>query len=150
MRKLGLTILVILTSGWAAPAFAGEGTIVVYKDPSCGCCSAWAEALSGAGFAVELNDREDLATLKDEMGVPAEMQACHTATIDGYVLEGHVPIEAIQRLTRERPDITGLAVPGMPLGSLGMGEDPQAEYDVYAISKAPSEAARVFQHVGPQ
>ena len=77
------------------------------------------------------------------------MEACHTAVLDGYLIEGHVPIEAIRKLLSERPDIAGLAVPGMPAGSLGMGDDPQAAYEVYALSRIPGAAPTIFHSVRP-
>ena len=102
-------------------------------------------ALRDAGYKVTLHDSDDLTPLKKSLGIPEKVQGCHTALVDGYYLEGHVPLEAIARLLAERPAIAGLAVPGMPKGSLGMGTDPEASYDVFAVG---NEGAYVFQHVG--
>jgi hypothetical protein len=106
---------------------------VVSKDPSCGCCGGWVEHLRAAGFAIEVNDTAELNRVKARLGVPAELHACHTAEIAGYVIEGHVPAAAIERLLREKPQAKGLAVPGMPVGSPGMevpGSPPE-EYTVF-------------------
>lgn len=123
--------------------------MTVYKDPNCGCCHEWSNAMAAAGFSVDARDTDDLAAVKARLGVPADLEGCHTAVIEEYYLEGHVPLEAVQRLLRERPPVRGLAVPGMPSGSLGMGGDPQASYDVYAIPSG-TEAPYVFMEVRPR
>ena len=102
-------------------ALAGP-LITVYKTPTCGCCVKWVEYLRNEGFDVKAVNRNDLTPIKQGAGVPAAMEACHTALVDGYVVEGHVPAQAIRKLLRERPDTRGLAVPGMPANSPGMGE----------------------------
>ena len=95
-------------------------TATVYKDPNCGCCNKWIEHLTRADFVVDAFNREDMTQVKAELGVPNALESCHTALIDGYVVEGHVPVADIERLLTERPDALGLAVPGMPVGSPGM------------------------------
>ncbi|BCH30173.1 metal-binding protein [Mesorhizobium sp. L-8-10] len=145
MRRLGLMIAFQLAV--AGGAIAGE-LVTVYKSPFCGCCESWSEALQGAGYTVERHDMEDLSDIKKTAGVPADLEACHTARIGDYFVEGHVPLEAIAKLMSERPDIAGIAVPGMPQGSLGMGDDPAARYEVYAISKTPGEKPQLFYRVG--
>lgn len=92
----------------------------VTKDPSCGCCEGWAAHVKAAGFPVEVIESDDVFALKQRLGVPEALASCHTAEVDGYVIEGHVPAPALRRLLAERPDATGLAVPGMPAGSPGM------------------------------
>jgi len=92
----------------------------VYKDPHCGCCQAWADRLVSAGFRVDVVAHDDMAAVKRAAGVPDDLASCHTATVEGYTVEGHVPPEDVHRLLRERPPIAGLAVPGMPIGSPGM------------------------------
>lgn len=110
--------------------------LVVHKTPWCGCCTAWAEQAEAAGFAVEMRDHDDLAPIKQAMGVPLAQASCHTAEIDGYFIEGHVPFEQVHRLLDERPtDVAGIAVPGMPLGSPGMEADVQHDYDVNLVGK---------------
>ena len=117
-----------------APAEAT--TITVYKTPTCGCCTKWIDHLEDEGFAVDARDLPDLTALKAENGVPGRLASCHTATVEGYVVEGHVPAEDIRRLLADRPAVAGLAVPGMPLGSPGMEHpDPRRHeaYDVYSF-----------------
>jgi hypothetical protein len=124
----------------AVPAFAASDatTVHVRKDPDCGCCTAWIDILKTEGFAVtvEMLPPEELAQFKLEQGIPAPMVSCHTAEAGGYLIEGHVPPADLRRLLEEKPDALGLAVPGMPYGSPGMG--PQAEreaYDVFLIAR---------------
>jgi len=120
-------------SGVAGPVFAAAQTkrITVHKTPWCGCCVKWVAHLEEAGFTVETREHEDLAPLKAELGVPTALESCHTAVIGGYVIEGHVPAAEVARLLEERPDATGLAVPGMPAGSPGMEMD--GRRDAYAV-----------------
>jgi hypothetical protein len=108
----------------------------VFKDPNCGCCSAWIEILERDGFRVTTEARSSGALVQEKVkrGIPAEMASCHTADVDGYVIEGHVPARDVRKLLAARPDAIGLAVPGMPLGSPGMGPEHQREaYDVHLI-----------------
>jgi len=134
----------------AAPAAkASETTMTVHKDPFCGCCEAWASAYEAAGYRVTIHDEADMDAVKTRLHVPASLQGCHTAIIDGYYLEGHVPLEAVGRLLRERPALAGLAVAGMPRGSLGMGQDPSASYEVMAVSRDGS-APYLFLAVKPR
>ena len=114
-----------------APATAAAApTLVVYKTPTCGCCKGWVKAMESAGFTVEVHDLPDLGPTKSAAGVPVELQACHTSRIGGYVVEGHVPAEDIRRLLAERPDVAGIATPGMPVGSPGMEGPYKDRYDV--------------------
>lgn len=132
----------------AAPAWAFQLEMTVYKDPNCGCCHAWAQAMEDADFAVTIRDMGDLSSIKMKYGVPDAMQGCHTAVVGPYFVEGHVPLEAVEKLLKEAPDIAGLAVPGMPAGSLGMGDDPNAKYDIYAVKKTGSNS--VYLQVLPK
>ncbi|WP_209016078.1 DUF411 domain-containing protein [Roseibium sp. RKSG952] len=138
----------VITQASADP----ESTVTVYKTPWCGCCHLWAEAVEQAGYNVTVKDMEDLSGIKKQAGVPAELEGCHTAVMKTgghtYVLEGHVPLEAMARLADEQPDIRGVAVAGMPMGSLGMGDDPSASYDVDVLPETPSGAPAVFMHMG--
>ena len=107
--------------------------IVVYKSPSCGCCGKWVDHLQANGFSVEVKNQRDMRPVKQHFGIEGKLQSCHTGVVDGYLIEGHVPAEDIQRLLRERPAVRGLAVPGMPMGSPGM-EGPRSQpYDVLAF-----------------
>lgn len=95
--------------------------MTVFKDPSCGCCESWAQIARQAGYQVEVREEQDMAGVKRRLGVPDGLSSCHTAQVGGLVLEGHVPLEDVARLLRERPPgIRGVAVPGMPAGSPGM------------------------------
>lgn len=116
-------------------ALASPPKITVTKDPNCGCCTAWATHLRENGFAVELVDNPQINRIKAKLGVPSALASCHTAEIEGYVIEGHVPADAIHRLLRDRPKLTGLAVPGMPIGSPGMEIEgtPAETYSVIAF-----------------
>lgn len=94
--------------------------ITVYKSPTCGCCGLWVDHMREAGFRVEVIEEQNLGPRKAALGVPPGMGSCHTATVGGYVIEGHVPADDVRRLLLERPAARGLAVPGMPIGSPGM------------------------------
>jgi hypothetical protein len=106
---------------------AAPPEMVVYKSPTCGCCTDWVKHLRGHGFAVKVMEVADLGPVRQRFRVPDRLAACHTALIGGYVVEGHVPASAIKRLLAEKPGVIGLSVPGMPLGSPGMeGPKPEA------------------------
>ena len=127
--------LLILTLAVSTPLLADLPEVQVYKSPTCGCCTKWAEQLRASGFDVKLINVRDVVPIKQQLRVPPQLGSCHTATVDGYVIEGHVPIEDIKRLLRERPDKKGLGVPGMPIGSPGM-EGPNPEpFKVYAFDE---------------
>lgn len=113
-------VLLAATLGLVACAQANAATIAVVKDPACGCCTQWIEYLRRSGFVVTVTDTPEQPQISARMGVPEDLRGCHSATIDGYVVEGHVPAEDIRRLLAERPAATGIAVPGMPMGSPGM------------------------------
>ena len=125
-------------SALAQRAASGAAPMVqVYKSPTCGCCANWVKHLQQHGFRTQVTDMENVADIKAQRGVPARAQSCHTAVVDGYVIEGHVPAADVQRLLKERPAVLGLAVPGMPIGSPGM-EVPNMKpqpYDVLAFDK---------------
>ncbi|MFC4171571.1 DUF411 domain-containing protein [Microvirga sp. GCM10011540] len=116
--------------------------MTVTKDPSCGCCGAWVEHARKAGFPVEVIESPEVNRLKVRLGVPQALASCHTAEIGGYVIEGHVPADAIKRLLIERPQAKGLAVPGMPVGSPGMEVEgvENGTYDVVLFGPAGQKA----------
>ncbi|HEV2747848.1 MAG TPA: DUF411 domain-containing protein [Allosphingosinicella sp.] len=117
----------------AAPAAGAAAAMTVWRDPSCGCCEAWARLAGDAGYEVRLVDDPDMAAVKRRLGVPAALGSCHSALVGGYAIEGHVPFAPIRRLLRERPrGVKGLAVPGMPRGSPGM-EMPDGSTDEFAV-----------------
>nr|WP_246237484.1 DUF411 domain-containing protein [Halovulum dunhuangense] len=137
MLLAGGTALVV-ASPLGGLAQAAGPAIHVVKDPNCGCCSAWIEILEQDGFAVTTEAAAGTALMryKLENGIPPELGSCHTARVDGYMIEGHVPAADIRRLLDERPDAVGLAVPGMPYGSPGMGpESARDAYDVLLIQR---------------
>lgn len=120
----------------AQPAKGAPVKMVVYKSPTCGCCSAWVDHVKAAGFQVEVHDTANVAPIKNEHGLPQHLASCHTALVDGYVIEGHVPADVIRRLLAERPQVTGIAVPGMPAGSPGMEMgDRKDPYDIIAFAR---------------
>ncbi|MFC0199594.1 DUF411 domain-containing protein [Paracoccus rhizosphaerae] len=148
-RRTVLSVSVGLLGLSALPVIADrlDTRMVVVKDPNCGCCGAWIEIVQSAGFEVTTEHRAGTALMryKIDNGIPEAMASCHTARIGGYTLEGHVPVADIRRLLKERPDAIGLAVPGMPYGSPGMGpEDAREAYDVFLIQKNGNTS--VFTH----
>ena len=107
----------------------------VYKSPSCSCCSKWADHLTNHGFSVTTHNEGNMSAIKKKFGVPATKASCHTATIGDYIIEGHIPAENILDLLEKKLPVTGITVPGMPLGSPGM-EAPQGQpYTVYTFDK---------------
>ncbi|MCU7856556.1 MAG: DUF411 domain-containing protein [Candidatus Thiodiazotropha sp. (ex Lucinoma annulata)] len=109
--------------------------IVVYKSPTCGCCSAWIKHLQKNGFSVEMHDRKNMQLVKKSLGVPSHLQSCHTALVGDYIVEGHVPADDITRLLKEKPAVKGVTVPGMPMGSPGMEGPRKDKYDVLTFEK---------------
>jgi hypothetical protein len=134
-RRAALTALAV-SAVLTRPGLVGAQDlpkVVVNKDPSCGCCGAWVDHIRRAGFQADVVETSGVNQIKMRLGVPPALASCHTAEVDGFVVEGHVPASALKRLLVERPaDARGLAVPGMPVGSPGMevdGVEPD-EYDV--------------------
>lgn len=119
-RRSALKLLAMAAAAGAGNPAIAEEAVVVHKDPTCGCCTAWAQHMRQAGFAVRIDETSNLEAVRAKLGVPADLTACHTAEVSGYVIEGHVPAAAVRRLLSERPAAKGLAVPGMPAGSPGM------------------------------
>lgn len=118
-----------------AAAAPGATEILVYKSPTCGCCTSWVDYMRANGYRVTVRDVDDPSPIKDESGVPMALRSCHTGIVNGYVIEGHVPAEDVARLLRDKPKVVGLAVPGMVTGSPGMvvpGQSPE-HYDVMAF-----------------
>ncbi len=148
LRKNGLPTrrgaLAMLAAGLAvlpASSRADVTTMLVHKDPDCGCCGGWVEHLRAAGFAVTVKETTDLKAVRTRLRVPAALTSCHTAEVSGYVIEGHVPADAIRRLLDDRPAALGLAVPGMPAGSPGMEGGKPVVYDVVLFT---AESQRSF------
>ncbi|WP_208002218.1 DUF411 domain-containing protein [Luteimonas yindakuii] len=123
----------------AAAAFAWP-TMTVHKSPSCGCCVVWVEHMRGAGVPVEVVDTDDMGPIKQQLGVPYGKGSCHTAHIDGYLIEGHVPVADIRRLLQERPQARGLVLPGMPAGSPGM-EMPDGRRQAFTVELVAADGS---------
>lgn len=115
---------------------SAAGEVVVYKSPTCGCCKEWVKHLEANGYEVKVHEQYDVTPIKQDLGVPGQLRSCHTATVDGYVLEGHVPADLIARLQKEKPAVRGLAVPGMPMGSPGMEGPRKDDYDVLTFDES--------------
>lgn len=108
--------------------------VTVYKSPTCGCCGVWASYMKKEGYEIETQNIQDMSTIKQELGIPYELESCHTAEVGGYVVEGHIPNEAIEKLLAERPDIKGIGMPGMPSGSPGMPGPKTDDFVIYEIN----------------
>jgi hypothetical protein len=145
VAALGAALLIV---GLTVHAQSTAPSVTVFKDPSCGCCAKWVEHLKQNGFTVKVIESNKLDDIKSQNHVPREARSCHTALVNGYAIEGHVPASDIQRLLKEHPAVAGLAVPGMPIGSPGMevpGRKAQP-FDVLAFDKDGS--TRVFASHG--
>ncbi len=118
-----------------ASALPPATRITVYKDPNCGCCTAWNEAMRKAGFVVDVRDTPNIGAVKGSLGVPEALASCHTGVVAGYLFEGHVPPDLVQKVLKEKPAIVGLFVPGMPAGSPGMEGPSPERYDVIALGR---------------
>lgn len=141
MHRLLARLLLAAALGLPALAARADGPVVeVWKTPRCGCCVKWIEHLEAAGFTVQPYDVMDLSEVKRQNRIPRDMESCHTATVGGYVVEGHVPAADVARLLREKPALRGLAVPGMPLGSPGMESATPEPYVVYTLTESGAGA----------
>lgn len=134
MRAIVLALTMVLSLA-ASPAARAEAPIeaLIYKNPSCTCCDAYADYLRQNGFKVTVRETHQLAPMSRKAGLAQNFEGCHLAHIDGYVVSGHVPVSAIRRLLGERPAIKGITLPGMPLGSPGMGGAKQEPFTIYEI-----------------
>lgn len=132
MKKTILSLMLITSS-----IFAMEGkTMTVYKSPYCGCCTKWIDIMKSEGFKVNSIETNEVNNIKQKAGLQAGQTSCHTAFVDGYVVEGHVDYSAIKKMLEEKPNIIGITVPGMPIGSPGMeqGNTKQA-YNILYVNK---------------
>ena len=126
----GLAVAAVL---WGQPAAADKPEAILYKTPDCGCCEGYASYLREHGYKVTVKPSHDMPMVKKLAGVPEALEGCHTTMIDGYVIEGHVPVAPIDRLLSERPSIKGISLPGMPQGSPGMSGRKSEPFAVYEI-----------------
>jgi hypothetical protein len=131
-RALLISVSVLALTG---PAHAAPIPVMLYKSPDCGCCEGYADYLRQNGFAVTVNATNDFSEISRKAGIPTDLQGCHTAVIGAYVVDGHVPVEAIRMLLAERPAIKAITLPGMPEGSPGMTGDKTGPFTIYAIGK---------------
>lgn len=123
----------VIISAFGGRRPQSRAAMTVYKSPTCGCCTKWVDHVKDAGFKVSIKDVTDMDAIKRDLGVPAQLASCHTAVVGPYVLEGHVPADAIEKLLADKPArARGLAVPGMPVGSPGM-EVPGRAADRYEV-----------------
>ena len=122
-----------VSSQTPAPSGAANA-ITIYSSPTCGCCAAYATYLEDEGFAVTLVRTNSVDEIKDRFGIPEDMRSCHTSVIGDYFVEGHVPAAAIQKLLTEKPNVDGIALPGMPSGSPGMNGPQQEPFVIYALA----------------
>lgn len=135
---LGLVVAVTMAmTPFSVSAAEGLPTVTVYKSPTCGCCKDWVTHMESNGFTVKVFNVRDVTPYKRINGVTPELASCHTAVVDGYIIEGHVPAEDIVRLLKERPEVKGVSVPGMPVGSPGMEMGSRKDpYSVVTFDKA--------------
>lgn len=138
------SVLAVAPFAAALRLSAAGPAIQVYKTPTCGCCGGWVENLKKNGFQVTVNDIADTAPARKKYGVPDKLQSCHTAVVEGYSIEGHVPAADIQRLLKEKPKAVGLAAPGMPATSPGMDMAHGDAWDVLLFDAAGKTT--VFHH----
>ena len=135
MSRLIFSIWLLLLTAVTHAAEPAK-TITVYKTPTCGCCGGWVDYLRDNGFHVESHDRKSLTDIRTKLGLTdRRLMSCHTAVIDGYVVEGHVPVDDIRRLLSEKPDVVGITAPGMPQMSPGMYSVTPKDYDVLSFDK---------------
>lgn len=133
-----LLIILVVSVGWMVnqkdkPVSENKILATIHKDPYCGCCGKWGSYMESNGYQTEEVLEDDMSKIKEQFDVPQELQSCHTAEIDGYVVEGHIPNEAIKKLLSERPDIKGIGMAGMPSGSPGM-PGPKEDFLIYEIN----------------
>ena len=119
----------------ARSARAAATPVKLYKNPECGCCDGYADYLRGHEFSVTVQATPDLSEISRKAGIPADLQGCHTAFIGDYVVDGHVPVEAIEKLLTERPAVKGITLPGMPAGSPGMSGTKTEPFTIFAIGR---------------
>lgn len=144
MRSLFL--LLTVTGLLSLQPAAAEAPIkaTVYKDPNCGCCHEYVGYLRQNGFEVEVVDTGDMTAIKQQAGVPAPLEGCHSTMVGGYVVEGHVPADVVKRLLQEKPSLRGISLPGMPLGSPGMDGEKEGPFVVYTIPNDGAGAPAVY------
>ncbi|RUV27141.1 MULTISPECIES: DUF411 domain-containing protein [unclassified Mesorhizobium] len=129
LTAIGLAIAMPL------PTLAATIDAVMYKNPQCSCCEAYADYLERNGFKVDIKPVNNLSQISSDAGVPADLEGCHTMMVDGYVVDGLVPVEIVKKLLTERPAIAGITLAGMPAGAPGMGGEKSETWTIYAFTK---------------
>ena len=139
MKIHDLIVVIFISTALAgmSPAYAAT-PVTVYKSPTCGCCNKYVDYLRDNGFAVEAVNESDMSAVKKRYGM-SHAASCHTTLINGYAIEGHVPVGAIRKLLKEKPAIAGISAPGMPANSPGMGEMKKGTLTIYAVPKDGKE-----------
>jgi hypothetical protein len=130
-----LALATLLMAGTFSVHAEEARKVTLYKNPQCSCCEGYAAYLRDNGFEVDVKPTNDLSEISSKAGVPADLQGCHTTFIDGYVIDGHVPVKTVNKLLTERPDIAGVTLPGMPMGSPGMGGAKSEPFTIYTLTK---------------
>ena len=128
-----IVLIVVIVAIFSIPGNSKTKSVTVYKDPECSCCEEYIKALESNGFEVDLQVVENMPIIKQENAIPEEMQSCHTTVYGEYFIEGHVPLSVFDKLDTEKPAIDGVAVPGMPSGSLGMGGIKKEPFTIYQV-----------------
>lgn len=140
MRRI-LSLAVLLMMIFAVAHAEERPNALLYKSPQCGCCAKYAAYLRRNGFDVTVKPTHDLASISRKAGVPADLAGCHTMFVDGYVVDGHVPVDVVRRLLSDRPPIAGISLPGMPAGSPGMSGTKTGPFIIYALPKDGGDPA---------
>ena len=136
---VGLVIVTLFFLYFDNNELSGFGIpVIVYKSPMCGCCEGYISNLEGNGFDVDVEIVQNMQSIKIQYNIPPDMQSCHTVIIGDYFVEGHVPLEAVNKLLNEKPDIDGIALPGMLSGSPGMPGKKTETFQIYALSNGAS------------
>lgn len=137
---IGFASVVVIVTAVAAYMFAQPAAqaeeVTLYKNPQCGCCEGYADYLRQNGFTVTVEPTHELVAMSRDAGIPDDFQGCHLAFIDDYVVSGHVPVDTVNRLLEERPAIDGVTLPGMPMGSPGMGGSKSGPFTIYEIGES--------------
>ena len=135
---IGLLIILVIVAGCSKNASITDDStrqITLYKSATCGCCGLYGQYLDKRDYAVNIIEVEDPQKIKDKFSVPSNLRSCHTGAVGSYFVEGHIPTEAIEKLMKEKPDIAGIAMPGMPSGSPGMPGSKKSDFVIYAVAK---------------
>ena len=133
MKKIKTLIISIIIISFFCLSVSANQSVEVFKTPSCGCCDGYVLFLEEENFKVKQTNMRSLYSIKKRHNIPLEMQSCHTTILGKYFIEGHVPLEAINKLLKEQPDIDGIALPGMPIGTPGMPGEKEEPFVIYKL-----------------